>query len=305
MTRRAKKGLDLKKNETNQQWEAYKEIFGCRKESIKYPGDAAAADRVISEYASKFPPLEGGQKAGKGRGELDLTQFVVTKGATKFKTDLSDRPKWDKEFFCCQLQTLRRWLSTRCEAKWEELAADPANFADNGGPDPKAPMRLFIPANLVGGDKDSSGNAQFETKELKESSRAVKHMTDEVKESLLENTNKGFGTLTGVTAQQLSAPSTMSSSSATAADVSDLLLTATGKEKEKEKDKEKDAKDSNASDGGGAAASKGGQPASGQAEGVVGAGVPPKFVADLRIAKNTMTRKVRQTEYAKKESALM
>eukprot|EP00959_Pyramimonas_sp_CCMP1952_P287197 6006068-Pyramimonas_sp.AAC.1 len=195
--RRAIKGLDVKKGDTNPQWEAYKEIFGCRKCPAQYPGDAAAADRVISEYASKYPPLEGGQKAGRARGELDLTQFVSTKGATKFRTDQSDRPKWDKEFFCCQLQSLRRWLPTRCEAKWEELAADPANFADNGGPDPKNPMRLYIPANLVGADKDSSGTTQFETKEVKESSRAAKQMADDVKEALLENTIKGFGTLAG------------------------------------------------------------------------------------------------------------
>eukprot|EP00959_Pyramimonas_sp_CCMP1952_P209942 4392651-Pyramimonas_sp.AAC.1 len=90
----------------------------------------------------------------------------------------------------------------------------------------------------------------------------------------------------------------MSTGSASAAEVEDLLPTAAGRGK--------DSKDSGASDGGAAAAaSRGGQPASGQAEVGAGGGHPPKPVADLRIAKNTMTRKIKQQEYGKKEAAMM
>ena len=266
-----------------------------QKAVYEVPGRPQTADRVVAEYESKFPEGETGGRTGKSRGELDLSSFVHTKGVEKAKSDLSDRAKWDKEFFLTQMRTLRGWMPAKAEGKWDEIVADVANFADNGGPDAKNPERYFIPANLVGSDKERSSVTEYERKELQQSSKTVKNMKEDGKAALLDDTKRGFSTMAGVTAAQANTPLSKAprASGSPQDEVKDMLFQAVGIGKPAAADQ---TPTGSMVPTGGAAAEVGGG----------GGGQPlAENKVDVRVQRNAMARKINGAKsYGGKEKAL-
>ena len=165
--------------------------------------------------------------------DVDVLAVVAaqrTQGVTNSKSQVTERMKWDKEMFVHQMKNLRGWLHSRAESKWDELAMDSGNHADQLGPDPKFPLRMFIPAILVGTDRENSSVTTFETKSVEERNKQQKSASDETKEAWLKETRQGFGSISGVTAAQAASASSsgMIPSANQAAYVEDMLLTMTG-----------------------------------------------------------------------------
>jgi len=120
--RRAEKGCDFKAKPPviTEQMAAYKQIFGDRANMKDFPGDPRLADEIVAKFEEDFPPT---QKCGKLRGDVDLTQYVLSKGVQKYVDTNSSRPKWDKELFVTQICSLRGWTNAKALATWAEMQA--------------------------------------------------------------------------------------------------------------------------------------------------------------------------------------
>ncbi len=75
---------------------------------------------------------------------------------------MSARPKWDKDIFATQMKNLRGWHAANIKSEWAALEVSaPREMKDNCGP-VAAPLRLPIPAWMVGEDKTVTEAKQFE-----------------------------------------------------------------------------------------------------------------------------------------------
>jgi hypothetical protein len=169
---------------------AYKQVFGhVKKGQVTYEGDAAIAARVILDFCEQFP--EGKEKSTKQRGPITLSRYVHEQGNRIEDQMVSERPLWDYELFETQLCNLRRWKPQKCKHMWDTvLKPEPTCKGDNGGP-PDAPLRLRIPAWLIGGDKESHVEMEYEDKKLINESKSTK-MAGDVQKQILRETKSGF-----------------------------------------------------------------------------------------------------------------
>ena len=287
--RRAFRGIK-RGDELTDQAIAFMQIFGDKKQKDKFPGDPAAADKCIVDYEAMFPDGDenSARSSGLSRGHIDLTQYSTRHGVEKSRTDFAARPKWDMELFLQTMQRKRGWLPARAKAKWDEMLADPSNWADDNGPDLANPKRLYIPCNLAGFEQEQTATKEFESKEVVTTSKAVKGMSEDKKEDLITATKSGFSRLAGVSNAQASEVATNSIGADPKVAVEGILMSAVGKTKSSgamkgEKDKDGGAQEEEAY----------------EEEDEAGLGS-----AEVAVKRNALARRVTGSEWSKREKAI-
>ena len=109
----------------------FRQVFGHNRGG----GEPVLAQRVLLDFCDKYP--EGSEKKGVKRGgNFSITNYVQNTGSRRVKRQRRQRPKMDYEWFITTMETQRKWSAAKADAKWKELDAVPANFADHGGPEP-------------------------------------------------------------------------------------------------------------------------------------------------------------------------
>ena len=115
------------------------------------------------------------------------------KGTRKFNRTMDKDPMWDKEFFQCQMKTMRGWEHEESEPEWMALKDNPLVHHDMSGPR-KAPLCLAIPAWLVGGRARERGTENFESRKALTKSHKMEMDQDET-DQLVSDCRRGFSRL--------------------------------------------------------------------------------------------------------------
>eukprot|EP00969_Alexandrium_andersonii_P191244 8447645-Alexandrium_andersonii.AAC.1 len=76
----------------------------------------------------------------------------------------------DFGLFCSKLKACRGWGHQKCKTEWEKLKKNPALEKDNKGTE-EFPVRVEVPANLVGEDWRNHQHGDREEKRLIESGK--------------------------------------------------------------------------------------------------------------------------------------
>lgn len=111
-----------------------------------------------------------GQARGKGFFKR-LTKYVQKKGTRKSTKSEATRPRYDKEFFLAQCKLHRGWETNRAECEWNRLIQNPANIADNNGPE-YAKLRIFVPTWIFCTEADVDATENFAEKSLDTETKA-------------------------------------------------------------------------------------------------------------------------------------
>lgn len=207
----------------NKLWTEYTQIFG---EGRAGPTNQALADQVLMDYVAQFP--DGGKKsAGARRGAVNLGHYSHKTGSRASEEEVVSRAKWDYELFESQMKLLRSWTPQQSRDHWRELESNPDIARDAGGP--KGAMRLSIPSNLTGNDRDESRAGRYEERAVVVQDKA-RAMTADDRASLLAETRSGFdlAALASPNAKQnMSAPLPASAAAASEADILKGIFTNT------------------------------------------------------------------------------
>ena len=165
----------------------FRQVFGHNRGG----GEPVLAQRVLLDFCDKYP--EGSEKKGVKRGgNFSITNYVQNTGSRRVKRQRRQRPKMDYEWFITTMETQRKWSAAKADAKWKELDAVPANFADHGGPEPWT-KRLRIPTNLVCGECSESDDEHFEERYAATTGgKPIKHMGAEDRAKLVGEMKMGF-----------------------------------------------------------------------------------------------------------------
>ena len=96
--------INYDENNPTKDQEAFFTVFGTRNDRCL----PDVANKIVSDYCSEFPEeASGGRKAGKKRGSVALSSYVISEGVKKAKVDISSRRKMDFDFFVLQCKQLR------------------------------------------------------------------------------------------------------------------------------------------------------------------------------------------------------
>ena len=173
-----------------------KAFIGTFGEGKRNKGDPMTANRVLLDYAARFP--KGAKANAKKRGSDFLpTSYMQanSKGIAMRKRTRSSRPKMDYEAFVMEMKNRRGWHSKRADAQWKQLDT-PENLADDNGPKLLS-KRLRIPSYLVCGDvSESEEEEAFELKQRVSQSKGTKNADKEAADNIDKEMSMGFsGTL--------------------------------------------------------------------------------------------------------------
>ena len=171
----------------------HKAFIGIFGEGKRNKGDQMTANRVLLDYAAKFP--KGAKANTKKRGsDFLLTNYMQAKGIAMRKRTRSSRPKMDYEAFVMEMKNRRGWHSQRADLQWKQLDT-PENFADDNGPKPLS-KRLRIPSYLVCVGVSEAEEEAFELKQRVSQSKGAKNADKEAVDNIDKEMSMGFsGTL--------------------------------------------------------------------------------------------------------------
>jgi hypothetical protein len=170
------------------EYHAFIIIFGDEKERRNGFRQPVLAIKCVITFCSNHP--EGVEKRKKRLFSLALTQFLHNQEVHQSHEQVSGEGKLDYEIFMNQMKTLRGMPADRANTLWEELKNDPSVDRDEKGP-AWSRLRLHVPGNLLGTDREEHRKGVTERKVLSQQSKPGALGDAEI-EALQTEMKKGF-----------------------------------------------------------------------------------------------------------------
>ena len=161
---------------------AWDQIFG-------EGGDDVIRQKVLCDYIAAHP--DGKEDLRKPRGKVDLTQYIHETGARQSTDDVGFLAKLDYEAFLQRTFQSRGWDKVKANAEWELLKNNPATISDQKGPS-KLPLRLYVSSTYLGEDRVENRAGVYESKAVKQATKAQRNMQSEQVQQLRGETQRGF-----------------------------------------------------------------------------------------------------------------
>ena len=150
------------------EYHAFIIIFGDEKERRNGFRQPVLAIKCVITFCSSHP--EGVEKRKKRIFTVALTQFLHNQEVHQSHEQVSGEGKLDYEIFINQMKTLRGMPADRANRLWEELKNDPSVDRDEKGP-AWSRLRLHVPGNLLGTDREEHRKGVTERKTLSQQSK--------------------------------------------------------------------------------------------------------------------------------------